>query len=132
MDAEHHRFGGLMLSGVTWADSFCWATTPAAAVGWFATGADSGRVYIRLAADRVRDAGVGRTVDAFLAFAAEFMPEGTLAGARQAGPMGFFPNSCTWSSRVAWAIWCWWGTRRVPWIPPRDSVPRCSSETSAR
>ena len=101
MDAEHHRFGGLMLAGVTWADAFCWATTPAAAVGWFATGADSGRVYIRLVADRVRDAGVDRTVDAFLAFAAEFMPEGTLAGARQAGPMGFFPNSCTWSTRVA-------------------------------
>lgn len=100
-DPEHHRFGGLLLSGVTWDDSFGWATTPAAAVGWFLTGADSGRVYIRLAADRVRDTGVGRTVDAFLAFAAGFMPEGTLAGARQAGPMGFFPNSCTWSSRIA-------------------------------
>lgn len=100
-DAEHHRFGGLMLSGVTWQDAFGWATTPAAAVGWFATGADSGRVYIRLSADRIRDTGVDRTVDAFLAFAAEFMPEGTLAGACQAGPMGFFSNSCTWSSRVA-------------------------------
>ncbi len=100
-DPEHHRFGGVVLSGASWDNSFGWATTPAAAVGWFLTGADSCRVYIRLAADRVRETGMGRTVDVFVAFAAEFMPGGTLDGARQAGPMGFFPNSCTWSSRVA-------------------------------
>ena len=29
------------------------------------------------------------------------MPGGTLDGARKAGPLGFFPNSCTWSSRIA-------------------------------
>jgi menaquinone-9 beta-reductase len=100
-DPEHHWFGGLLLSGVHWDDTFGWAPIPASAVGWFATGTDSCRVYIRLAADRVRETGVGRTVDAFAAFAAKFMPEGTLDGARQAGPMGFFPNSCTWSSRIA-------------------------------
>jgi menaquinone-9 beta-reductase len=100
-DPEHHRFGGLLLSGVSWDDTFGWATTPAAAVGWFATGADSGRVYLRLPADRVRNTGVGRSFDAFAAFAAEYMPEGTLVGARQSGPMGFFSNSCTWSSRLA-------------------------------
>ena len=100
-DREHHRFGGLMVSGVSWDDTFGWANTPASAVGWFVTGADSGRVYIRLAADRVRDTGVGRTVDAFLTFAAQRMPKDALAGARQAGPLGFFSNSCTWSSRIA-------------------------------
>jgi menaquinone-9 beta-reductase len=100
-DPEHHWFGGVLLSGVLWEDTFGWAPVPASAVGWFATGTDSCRVYIRLAADRVRETGVGRTLDAFLAFAAQFMPEGTLDGARQAGPMGFFPNSCTWSSRIA-------------------------------
>ena len=100
-DREHHRFGGVLLSGVTWDDTFGWATTPAAAVGWFATGAGTGRVYIRLPADRVRDTEVGRGVDAFTAFAAEFMPTGTMTGAHQAGPLGFFRNSCTWSSRIA-------------------------------
>jgi hypothetical protein len=29
------------------------------------------------------------------------MPGGTLDGARKAGPLGFLPNSCTWSSRIA-------------------------------
>jgi 2-polyprenyl-6-methoxyphenol hydroxylase-like FAD-dependent oxidoreductase len=100
-DPEHHWFGGLLLSDVHWDDTFGWATTPAAAVGWFATGADSCRVYIRLPADQVRETGVGRTADAFIAFAARSMPEGTLDDARQAGPMGFFPNSCTWPNRIA-------------------------------
>ena len=49
-DAEHHWFGGLLLSGVPWDDTFGWATTPAAAVGWFATSSDSCRVYVRLRA----------------------------------------------------------------------------------
>ena len=100
-DPEHHLFGGLLLSDVQWDDTFGWATTPAAAVGWFVTGADSCRVYIRLAAHQVRETGVGRTADAFVGFAARFMPEGTLDEARQAGPMGFFPNHCTWPSRIA-------------------------------
>jgi 2-polyprenyl-6-methoxyphenol hydroxylase-like FAD-dependent oxidoreductase len=100
-DPEHHWFGGLLLSDVDWDDTFGWATTPAAAVGWFATSADTCRVYIRLAADQVRETGVGRTADAFMAFAARSMPVGTLNDAQRAGPMGFFPNSCTWSSRTA-------------------------------
>ena len=100
-DPEHHWFGGLLVSDVRWDDTFGWATTPAAAVGWFATGVDSCRVYIRLAANRVRETGVGGAADAFVAFAAEYMPEGTLDHARQAGPIGFFPNSCTWSSSIA-------------------------------
>ena len=100
-DPEHHRFGGLLLSGVDWDDAFAWATTPTAAVGLFVTGADACRVYIRLVADRVRETGVGRDADAFVALASEYMPEGALEGARPAGPLGFFPNGCTWSSRVA-------------------------------
>ncbi len=100
-DPEHHWFGGLLLSGVTWDDTFGWATTPEAAVGWFATGTGSCRVYIRLTADRVRETGVGRAADAFVDFAGSFMPEGVLDEARQAGPLGFFPNSCTWSSQIA-------------------------------
>ena len=99
-DPEHHSFGGLLFADVHWDDTFGWATTPAAAVGWFATGVDSCRVYIRLTANEVRETGVGRTADAFVAFAATYMPEGTLDHAQQAGPIGFFPNSCTWSSRI--------------------------------
>lgn len=100
-DPEHHWFGGLLLSDVDWDDTFGWDTQPDAAVGWFVTGADSCRVYIRLTADRVRETGVGRSFDAFVAFASRSIPQGALDHARQAGPLGFFPNSCTWPSRVA-------------------------------
>jgi 2-polyprenyl-6-methoxyphenol hydroxylase-like FAD-dependent oxidoreductase len=100
-DPEHHMFGGLLVSGAHWDDSFGWAPTPAAASAWFVTGPDSCRVYLRLTADRVRETGSGRTAEAFLGFAANFMPEGTLDGARPAGPLGFFSNSCTWSSCIA-------------------------------
>jgi 2-polyprenyl-6-methoxyphenol hydroxylase-like FAD-dependent oxidoreductase len=99
-DPEHHLFGGILLSGVRCGNTFGWASTPAAAVGWLATSVDTCRVYIRLAADRVRETAVGRSADAFVTFASTFMPEGTLEGAQQAGPMGFFPNNCTWSSRI--------------------------------
>jgi hypothetical protein len=27
-DPEHHRFGGLLVSGASWNDTFGWATTP--------------------------------------------------------------------------------------------------------
>ncbi|HET7683411.1 MAG TPA: NAD(P)/FAD-dependent oxidoreductase [Marmoricola sp.] len=100
-DPEHHRFGGLLVSGVRWDDTFGWATTPASAVGWFATTTDSCRLYLRLTADRVREAGVGRAADAFITVAAGSIPEGTLDDARPAGPLGFFSNSCAWPDRIA-------------------------------
>lgn len=101
IDPEHHRFGGLLVSGVHWDSTFGWATTPGYAVGWFLNGSDSCRVYIRLTAARVRATGAGRSADTFIDFAAQAVPEGTFDEAHPVGPLGFFANSCTWSSRVA-------------------------------
>jgi menaquinone-9 beta-reductase len=102
VDAEHHRFGGLAVSGANWdTDALGWAPTPGAAVSWFPRGDGSYRVYIRTNAERVAETGVGRSVEAFVGFAGGFMPEGMLADAVPAGPLGFFSNSCTWPSRVA-------------------------------
>src|SRR5215213_10185288 len=101
IDPEHHRFGGLLLSGVHWDNTFGWATTPGYAVGWFLNGSDSCRVYIRLTADRVRQTSAGRSADTFINFAAKAVPERTFDAAHPVGPLGFFANSCTWASRVA-------------------------------
>jgi menaquinone-9 beta-reductase len=101
IDPEHHRFGGLLLSGVDWDNSFGWATTPGYAVGWFLNGSDSCRLYVRLTAERVRETGAGHSADAFIDFAAKAVPEGTFDEAHPVGPLGFFANSCTWASRVA-------------------------------
>jgi 2-polyprenyl-6-methoxyphenol hydroxylase-like FAD-dependent oxidoreductase len=100
-DPEHHRFGGLLMSGVRWDDSFAWAPSPDNAVGWFLNGPDSCRVYVRLTADRVHKTGAGRSAEAFIRFAAQAAPAGTFDGAEPQGPLGFFANSCTWASRIA-------------------------------
>jgi menaquinone-9 beta-reductase len=63
-------------------------------------GADSCRVYIRLTAERVHQAGVGQSAQAFMAIAAKAVPKGTFDGASPAGPLGFFANSCTWASHI--------------------------------
>jgi 2-polyprenyl-6-methoxyphenol hydroxylase-like FAD-dependent oxidoreductase len=54
-----------------------------------------------MTADRVRSTGVDRSFAVFISHAAEYMPEGSLAGVQQAGPLGFFPNANVWSSQIA-------------------------------
>ncbi|MBA3338002.1 MAG: hypothetical protein H0T49_10620, partial [Chloroflexia bacterium] len=101
-DPEHHRFGGVLLERVE-ADRSAVHNAPAPGTGgiWFAQSATVTRLYLSLPAERVRATGAGRSLAAFLAVAAGIMPEGALANARRVGPMGFFPNSDVWSSRIA-------------------------------
>jgi 2-polyprenyl-6-methoxyphenol hydroxylase-like FAD-dependent oxidoreductase len=101
-DPEHHRFGGVLLTGLA-ADPHVItnATTPETGIFWFAAGADAHRLYLRLTAEQLRATGVDRSLEAFLAHAARYTPEGVLDGAVQAGPLGFFSNSDTWASRIA-------------------------------
>jgi menaquinone-9 beta-reductase len=101
-DAEHHRFGGALVTGLptTWfvlAD----ARTPPAECMWFAQSTAATRLYVRTSAERLRETGIDRSFAAFVAYAAAFMPEGALDGAERAGPIGFFPNSNVWASRIA-------------------------------
>jgi 2-polyprenyl-6-methoxyphenol hydroxylase-like FAD-dependent oxidoreductase len=101
-DAEHHRFGGVLATGLPrhWSVQ-AFASTPPASFFWFGQSADATRLYFRLSAERVRETGVDRSFAAFVTAAAEFMPEGALVGAEAAGPIGFFPNSNVWASRMA-------------------------------
>jgi menaquinone-9 beta-reductase len=101
-DTEHHRFGGVLVTGLpnTWFVLGDARTAPAECI-WFAQSAAATRVYLRLSAERLRDSGVDRSFAAFVAYASALMPEGALAGAQQAGPIGFFPNSNVWASRIA-------------------------------
>ncbi len=101
-DPEHHRFGGVLVSDLPshWS-VLADASTPAAGFFWFAQSGEGTRLYFWLSAERLRQTGVDRSFTAFLTYAAEFMPEGALVGAQQAGPIGFFPNNNVWASRVA-------------------------------
>ncbi|MFT4038248.1 MAG: FAD-dependent monooxygenase [Thermomicrobiales bacterium] len=101
-DPEHHRFGGVAITGLRdpWpviADGSSYA----AGCLWSARGAASTRVYLRMSGEDLRRSGADRDFSAFVATAGAHMPPGALAGAQQAGPLAFFPNSCTWASRVA-------------------------------
>jgi 2-polyprenyl-6-methoxyphenol hydroxylase-like FAD-dependent oxidoreductase len=101
-DPEHHRFGGVLLEGLeTDSTVLANATTPETGIFWFAAGANAHRLYLRLTIEQLRETGADRDFEAFLARAARYMPEGALAHVRQAGPLGFFPNSDTWASRIA-------------------------------
>jgi 2-polyprenyl-6-methoxyphenol hydroxylase-like FAD-dependent oxidoreductase len=102
-DPEHHRFGGVLLSGLHThdRDTDNVARVGLEAVNWFAAGPDFTRLYLQMTAARLREIGADRSFDAIVAFAKEVMPEGALDEVRQEGPIGFFPNSNTWGSVIA-------------------------------
>jgi 2-polyprenyl-6-methoxyphenol hydroxylase-like FAD-dependent oxidoreductase len=101
-DPEHHRFGGVLVAGLQ-ADSqvFFDATFPETATFLFAAGSDAHRLYLRLTPEQVRETAADRSFDAFVMHASSYLPDGMLERARQAGPLGFFPNSNTWASQIA-------------------------------
>ena len=102
-DAEHHRFGGVLVTGVKTNDRQADNVGRVAieAVNWFAVSAEETRLYVVMTAERLRETGVGSSFTALIDFASQVMPEGALDGVEQAGPIGFFANSDTWASQVA-------------------------------
>ena len=101
-DAEHHRMGGVLVSGATIDRAYSnYVWSPGLIVNWFAAGPEKTRLYLAMTAQRLRDTGVDRSFEALVAFAAGHMPEGALTCVQQAGPIAFFPNHDTWASRLA-------------------------------
>lgn len=102
-DPEHHRFGGVLVSGLRTddRDTDNIAKAGLEAVNWFAAGPVFTRLYLQMTAARLHEIGADRSFDAIVAYAAEVMPEGALDDVRQEGPIGFFANACTWATRIA-------------------------------
>jgi 2-polyprenyl-6-methoxyphenol hydroxylase-like FAD-dependent oxidoreductase len=100
-DPEHHRFGGVLVTGLAGRPALSDASTPPASFFWFPPSAETMRLYFRMTAERLRETHVDRSFASFLAYTTAFVPEGTLAGAQQAGPLGFFPNNDVWATRIA-------------------------------
>jgi 2-polyprenyl-6-methoxyphenol hydroxylase-like FAD-dependent oxidoreductase len=101
-DPEHHRMGGVLVTGVPWdeyTDAF--ESTPQGAVNWFPVSREHTRIYLVMKADRLQESGVARSFDRLLEVAARSTPEGKLDGAVQAGPIAFFPNLDTWATRIS-------------------------------
>lgn len=102
-DPEHHRFGGVAVSGVRTddrdTDNLAWV--PGLGVNWFAQGAETTRLYLNMAYGQLRASGADRSFDALIAVAAPYMPQGALDGVRQEGPIGFFSNADAWATQIA-------------------------------
>jgi 2-polyprenyl-6-methoxyphenol hydroxylase-like FAD-dependent oxidoreductase len=102
-DPEHHRFGGVLVSGLRTddRDTDNIGKVGVEAVNWFAAGPDYTRLYLQMTAPRLREIGADRSFEAIVAYAAKVMPEGALDDVRQEGPIGFFANSDTWATQIA-------------------------------
>jgi 2-polyprenyl-6-methoxyphenol hydroxylase-like FAD-dependent oxidoreductase len=102
-DPEHHRFGGVAVSGVRTddRDTDNLAGIPGLGVNWFAQGAETTRLYLNMAYEQLRASRADRSFEALIAVAAEYMPDGALDGVRQEGPIGFFSNADTWATQIA-------------------------------
>jgi 2-polyprenyl-6-methoxyphenol hydroxylase-like FAD-dependent oxidoreductase len=102
-DPEHHRFGGVAVSGVRTddRDTDNLAGIPGLGVNWFAQDAETTRLYLNMAYQQLRASRADRSFDALIAVAAKYMPDGALDGVRQEGPIGFFSNADTWATQIA-------------------------------
>ncbi len=101
-DPLHHRFGGVLLTGMeTDPHALLDATTPELATFWFPIGPTGYRLYLRQTDEQLRENKADRSLDAFLATIGPYTPDGTLDHVEQAGPLAFFANSCTWATRIA-------------------------------
>lgn len=102
-DPESHRFGGVAISGLATddRDTDNFAGTTGCWVNWFAQGSETTRIYLSMGADRLHQMGVHQSFDALVQFAGRHMPQGAVDDVTQAGPIGFFPNSDTWATRVS-------------------------------
>jgi 2-polyprenyl-6-methoxyphenol hydroxylase-like FAD-dependent oxidoreductase len=102
-DPEHHRFGGVLVSGVRTDDRHAdnLADSRDVSVNWFAQSVDMTRLYLAAPSERLHELGIDRSFDALVAVAARAMPEGALEAARCEGPIGFFANNNIWASRIA-------------------------------
>lgn len=102
-DPEHHRMGGVQVTGVASddRDTDNVASDGKYAVNWFAQSEDTHRLYLLMRHDRLRESGADRSFPALIALSQRFMPEGSLEDVRQDGPIGFFPNNDVWATRIA-------------------------------
>jgi 2-polyprenyl-6-methoxyphenol hydroxylase-like FAD-dependent oxidoreductase len=102
-DPESNRFGGVLVSGVRSNDRDADNVGDSGEIGvnWFAQSIDMTRLYLMGRSDVLRAQGVDRSFDDLIRVAAVAMPDGALDDVHAEGPIGFFPNSNVWASRIA-------------------------------
>ncbi len=100
-DPEHHRFGGVAVEGAAFREgSLLLGQNPPEQAMAFHLGEGISRFYLRTFDDVVQTTGLARSFESAIAYARSWFPDAVLANARPVGPLGFFPNSNTWASKL--------------------------------
>jgi 2-polyprenyl-6-methoxyphenol hydroxylase-like FAD-dependent oxidoreductase len=100
-DPEHHRFGGVSVEGADFPDGslLLGQHSPEQAL-IFHLGEGISRLYLRTFGDVLNATALARSFDVLLNYVNTWFDPAILANARQVGPLGFFPNSGTWATKL--------------------------------
>ncbi len=100
-DPEHHRFGGVSIEGACFPAGtlMLGQHSPEQALLFHLSDSIS-RFYVRAFGDDVKGQRLDRSFDALLNHARPWFESDVLSNAKQVGPLGFFPNSTSWATRL--------------------------------
>jgi 2-polyprenyl-6-methoxyphenol hydroxylase-like FAD-dependent oxidoreductase len=101
VDPEHHRFGGVSIEGAHVPDGslLLGQNSPEQAL-LFHMGAGLARLYLRSFDDVLHERGLARSFEVMLDHVRSWFTGDVLEHASQIGPLGFFPNSNTWATKL--------------------------------
>lgn len=100
-DPEHHRFGGVSIEGTEFPDGslLLGQNSPEQAL-LFHLGNGLARLYLRTFDDVLQKTRLARSFDSLLDYIRPWFAPEVLANAKQIGPLGFFPNSNSWATKL--------------------------------
>lgn len=100
-DPVHHRFGGVSIEGAVFSDGalLLGQHSPEQAL-LFHLGDGLSRLYVRTFDDVLDTTAFARSFEALLDYAGSWFDPAILAQARKAGPLGWFPNSNSWATKL--------------------------------
>jgi len=100
-DREHHRFGGVSIEGAAFPEGslLLGQNSPEQALLFHLTPEHS-RLYVRTFDEVLQETGLARSFDALLDYVRPWFSPEVLANAKQIGPLGFFPNSNSWATKL--------------------------------
>lgn len=100
-DPVHHWFGGVAIEGADFPKGslLLGQHAPEQAL-LFHLGHGAARLYLRTYDDVLDSTSIARSIDEMLGYVKRWFDPPILENARRAGPLGFFPNSNTWASKL--------------------------------
>lgn len=100
-DLKHHLLGGVMVAGIDWPERLVDMASDAGSVCyWFPVSHLHTRIFLALTPAQHAEIGVAASFEKFMSVVGERATDERFSRVVQVGPLGFFPNQCTWATRV--------------------------------